>query len=707
MTKTFDFLNKLNAEQRAAAMHGVTGPGAGIKRPRPGTLGNRPNVAGPLLVIAGAGTGKTNTLAHRVANLIVNGTDPDRILLLTFTRQAAGEMQARVSRILNDVLCAEAGGMHVGVPWSGTFHSIGLRLLQQYGRRAGPNAGFSIANPVDAAALMDMVRGELGLAGAAREFPNKIACLAIYSRMVNAQLKLRTTLKRHFPWAIELEGDLRKLFGGYVAAKQNQNVLDFDDLLLGWGKLLKAPGIARTIGGRFDHILVDEFQDTNVLQASILRRMKPDGAGVTVVGDDAQSIYGFRAADVRNILDFPKQFDPPATVIKLEQNYRSTAPILAASNAIINRAREGFGKTLVATRNGGAKPRLVTVLDEMAQATFVVDEIQSHLEDGHKLKHMAVLFRAKRHGRCVEQELLRRGIPFKVFGGEKFTESAHIKDVLGVLKWVENPADRVAASRLLNGKFLTGIGKASRRTLLDAMETSDDPIAMLSTFKPPPRAQKVWPGFATLMQHLHRDKFGWPKEVDAVLKWYRPYLERMDVDHGARAADLEQLAAIARTFNSRGEFLTNLTLDPSSKLLLTDQTSIADDDYLTLSTIHSCKGREWRTVFVLSVVEGGLPSRKAETDAEIDEELRLLYVAMTRAKRNLTLMLPSRLKARGQSTRHLRQVTRTRSRFIPDSIIKCFDQSAVEANDNGQEDRVAANDLTIDLLDQIRRHFRP
>jgi DNA helicase-2/ATP-dependent DNA helicase PcrA len=323
-----DPLYRLNPAQRAAVEHGGG------------------QVAGPLLIIAGAGSGKTNTLAHRVAHLILKGADPRRIMLLTFSRRAASEMTRRVERIAREVMDDKAAVLTEGLHWAGTFHSVGARLLRDYALEIGLDPAFTIHDREDSADLMNLVRHELGLSKTEKRFPTKGACLAIYSRAVNAQSELDSIIGKHFPWCIGWAAELKQLFAAYVDAKQAQNVLDYDDLLLYWAQMTAEPGIAEHLGGRFDHILVDEYQDTNRLQASILTALKPDGRGLTVVGDDAQSIYSFRAAEVRNILDFPTLFPQPGEIVTLDRNYRSTQAILAAANAVIGEASERFTKNL-------------------------------------------------------------------------------------------------------------------------------------------------------------------------------------------------------------------------------------------------------------------------------------------------------------------------------------------------------------------------
>src|SRR5512143_1021254 len=417
------YLARLNPEQREAVEHGVAGD----------------DTAGPLLVIAGAGSGKTNVLAHRVAHLVAAGADPAAILLLTFSRRAAEEMARRAERIVRQVAVGRPRLAGAKLAWAGTFHSVGARLLRDYAPRIGLNPAFTIHDREDSADLLNLVRHELGLADTAKRFPRKNTCLSIYSAVVNTLAPLGEVLQKRYPWCLDFEDDLKRLFSAYVEAKQAQHVLDYDDLLLYWAQMAAEPALAAEIGARFSHILVDEYQDTNALQASIVLALKPGGAGVTVVGDDAQSIYAFRGATVRNILDFPKQFAPPARVVTLERNYRSTQTILAAANGVIARAAEGYAKSLWSERASNERPQLVGVRDEADQAAFVVDEVLAKRETGIALKQQAVLFRASHHSAALEIELVRRNIPFVKFGGLKFLESAHVKDVLSVLRWIENP----------------------------------------------------------------------------------------------------------------------------------------------------------------------------------------------------------------------------------------------------------------------------
>jgi DNA helicase-2/ATP-dependent DNA helicase PcrA len=676
------YLQKLNPEQRQAVEHGPD--------------------SGPLLVIAGAGSGKTNTLAHRVAHLIVHGADPRRILLLTFSRRAAAEMTRRVERIVAAAVGAAAREVTAALSWSGTFHGIGARLLREHAEQIGLSRGFTIHDREDSADLLNLVRHELGLSDTERRFPTKGTCLAIYSRAVNSQAGLEPVLAQAFPWCAAWMEELRTLFRAYVEAKQRQDVLDYDDLLLYWAQMAAEPSIAAELSARFDHVLVDEYQDTNALQAAILRSIKPDGRGLTVVGDDAQSIYSFRAATIRNILDFPRQFGRPARVVTLERNYRSSQPILDASNAVIGFAAERFTKNLWTDRAGTRRPHLVTVADEVEQARCVARRILDNREAGIALKSQAVLFRASHHSSILEVELTRRGIPFVKFGGLRFLDAAHVKDVLACLRLAENPRDRVAGFRAL--QLVPGIGPATAGRLLDAIATSRD-LAELADAKPPRNAGADWPALAALVQQLNRAEIGWPAELGAVRAWYQPQLERLYEDAAVREADLNQLEQIASTYPTRERFLTELTLDPPDATSDEAGVPLLDEDYLILSTIHSAKGQEWHSVFVLNAVDGCIPSDLATgSQSEIEEERRLLYVAMTRARDELALMVPQRFYTHHQPRSGDRHVYAARTRFIPPAILKLFEQRMWPLPD-GQPAR-AAPGPQVDLRARVKGMWR-
>ncbi|WP_028749813.1 ATP-dependent helicase [Rhizobium mesoamericanum] len=652
------YLEKLNPQQRAAVEYG--------------TLTEGTHVAGPLLVIAGAGSGKTNTLAHRVAHLIVKGADPRRILLMTFSRRAAAEMARRVEHICTQVLGNNSGIMTDALAWSGTFHGIGARLLRDYAEQIGIDPAFTIHDREDSADLMNLIRHELGFSKMESRFPTKGTCLAIYSRVVNSESELGLVLRDAFPWCSAWENQLRELFGAYVEAKQNQNILDYDDLLLYWAQMVSEPIIADDIGSRFDHVLVDEYQDTNRLQASILLALKPGGQGLTVVGDDAQSIYSFRAATVRNILDFPAAFTPSANIITLDRNYRSTQPILAAANAVIDLASERFTKNLWTERQSAQRPKLVTVRDEADQARYVADKVLENREEGVKFKQQSVLFRASHHSGALEIELTRRNIPFVKFGGLKFLDSAHVKDMLAALRFAQNPRDRVAGFRLM--QLLPGVGPSTAQRVIDQMAADASPMQALAELPAPPRSGEDWTAFVAMLQEVKVGKAGWPAEIGLVREWYSPHLERLHEDASTRQADLLQLEQIASGYPSRERFLTELTLDPPDATSDQAGVPLLDEDYLILSTIHSAKGQEWTRVFMLNVVDGCIPSDLAVgTSAEIEEERRLLYVAMTRAKDNLDLVVPQRFFTHGQNAQGDRHVYASRTRFIPATLLQFFE----------------------------------
>src|SRR6202521_5849833 len=499
-TASVSYLDTLNPEQRRAVEHGVSLDG---------------HVGAPLLVIAGAGSGKTNTLAHRVAHLIVNGADPRRILLMTFSRREAAEMTKRVERISRKAMGDKAGVMTDALTWAGTFHGIGARLLREYSDQIGLDQAFTIHDREDAADLMNLVRHELGFSKTVNRFPTKGTCVSIYSRCVNAEVSIEEVLGTSFPWCSGWATELKQLFAAYVEAKQGQNVLDYDDLLLYWAQMMSDPALAEDVGGRFDHVLVDEYQDTNRLQSSILLGLKPTGHGLTVVGDDAQSIYSFRAATVRNILDFPSQFTPPAAIITLDRNYRSTQTILGAANGVIGLAKERFTKNLWTERSSGAKPQLVAVRDEADQARFIVERILENRESGTLLKEQAVLFRTSSHSGPLEIELTRRNIPFVKFGGLKFLDAAHVKDMLALLRFVENPRDRVAGFRILH--LLPGVGPASAQRVLDSMAESSDPIGALCSLPSPPRAGDNWKVFVQTVGNLRYSE--WPADLERARLW--------------------------------------------------------------------------------------------------------------------------------------------------------------------------------------------
>jgi DNA helicase-2/ATP-dependent DNA helicase PcrA len=644
-----DLLADLNPEQRAAVEHAPGG--------------------GPLLVIAGAGTGKTLTLAARLARLVQQGADPNRVLLLTFSRRAAAEMSRRAGRLLHRTLGLPATTAPPTLPWCGTFHGVAVRLLREEAPRIGLAPGYTVLDRADAQDLLALARQALGLTQSERRFPLAPTCLAIHSRCVNTREPLTVVLRDSYPWCLEHESDLARLYAAYGEAKLQQQSLDFDDLLLAWWHLMQVPAWAARLGGRFDHVLVDELQDVNRLQAEILHALRPGGRGLTAVGDDAQSIYAFRGADVQHILGFPQRYEPPARRVTLERNYRSTPQILAASNAVIALAAQCFPKTLWSSRAGGCRPRLVTVADEAAQARGVADAVLAQREAGLLLRRQAVLFRSASHGAPLELELVRRGIPYVKYGGLRFLEAAHLKDVLAVLRWADNPASRLAALR--TARLVPGMGPASVRRVLDHGIDQGLPLA---AFKPPPAAAAPWAALVALMAHLRSAQATWPGDLAAVLDWYRPHLERLHDDARVRLADLEQLQRIAAGHPSRERFVTELTLDPPQACSDESGPPQRDEDYLILSTIHSAKGQEWNAVHVLNVVDGCMPADLATgSGAEIEEERRLLYVAMTRARDELSLWVPQRFHHTQQRALGSHHLYALRSRFIPEALAPLFE----------------------------------
>ncbi|PVE55572.1 MULTISPECIES: ATP-dependent helicase [Rhizobium/Agrobacterium group] len=684
------YLEKLNEQQRKAVEHGV-----GLAEGETG---------GPLLIIAGAGSGKTNTLAHRVAHLIVNGADPRRILLMTFSRRAASEMSRRVERICRNVLGSNSAILTDALAWSGTFHGIGARLLRMYAEQIGLNMDFTIHDREDSADLINLARHELGFSKTESRFPTKGTCLAIYSRTVNSQTPLSEILRQHYPWVAMWEEQLKELFAAYVEAKQSQNVLDYDDLLLYWAQMVGDPDLADDIGKRFDHVMVDEYQDTNRLQASVLMALKPGGRGLTVVGDDAQSIYSFRAATVRNILDFPTSFTPAADIITLDRNYRSTQPILAAANSVIELARERFTKNLWTERESLERPKLVTVKDETEQANFIIDQVLANRETGMTLKQQAVLFRTSSHSGALEVELTRRNIPFVKFGGLKFLDSAHVKDMLSVLRFAQNPRDRVAGFRLL--QMLPGIGPKKAGVILDTISSDPEPIMALAEIPPPPKTGADWTSFVTLLAGLGKTQQGWPSDIAQARLWYEPHLERMHEDADTRKADLLQLEQIAGGYASRERFLTELTLDPPDATSDQAGVPLLDEDYLILSTIHSAKGQEWRSVFMLNVVDGCIPSDLGTgTTQELEEERRLLYVGMTRAKDSLALITPQRFFTHGQNSQGDRHVYASRSRFIPATLLQYFEPTTWPKVSAAASER-SAQQIRIDVGARMREMWK-
>jgi DNA helicase-2/ATP-dependent DNA helicase PcrA len=641
----FDALERLNPSQREAVEH----------------------LDGPLLVVAGAGSGKTWTLACRVARLVDRGVLPERILLLTFTRRAAREMLSRAERL--------TGERSVGRVWGGTFHAVGNRLLRLHGRALGLRPDFTVMDRTDSADLMDLIRGDLGLGTTERRFPRKDTLADIYSRTVNAQTKLREVLEAEFPWCAEELDGIRQIFDAYTDRKREHDCLDYDDLLLYWHALALMPDGGERVASMFDHILVDEYQDTNALQADILGATRTSGRDVMVVGDDAQAIYAFRAATVRNILEFPDRF-PGTHLVRLEQNYRSTQPILDVSNAVIALSPQRHEKTLWSERRSEQQPVLLTCLDEPDQSDAVCRAVMDHREQGVPLKEQAVLFRAGHHSDLLEVELSRRNIPFVKYGGLKFMEAAHVKDALAVLRVLENPRDEVSWFRVF--QLLEGVGPATARRLMRELPPNGEPVErslveLSAAAAIPGPARPGLDELASVARDCGADVPP-PAQLGRVRRFLEPVLARRYDHADARLRDLEQLEQLAAGYPTRGRFLADLALDPPTSTAELAGPPLLDEDYLVLSTIHSAKGGEWDVVHVIHAADGMIPSDMATGDEErIEEERRLLYVALTRARDALYVYFPLRYHRRNhgyEQRYHHAQITR----FLPEEVRGLFER---------------------------------
>jgi DNA helicase-2/ATP-dependent DNA helicase PcrA len=620
----FDWLADLNPEQRRAVEHD----------------------GGPLLIVAGAGSGKTRTLASRVARLVAEGATPERILLLTFSRRAAREMLQRATRLTGDHRMSRVAG--------GTFHAVANRILRQHGTAVGLDPAFTILDTADVGELLGVLRHDLGLGARGRRFPRKDTVASVYSRMVNAQVPLAEVLDRWYPWCRHEVDDLRAVFAAYTERKRAAGVLDYDDLLLYWRALAQSPEVGPLLEEQFDHVLVDEYQDTNAVQVDILRGLCGRLGNVAAVGDDAQAIYGFRAASPAHMLAFPDHF-PGTTVVTLEQNYRSTSTILAAANEVIAAATKGYAKQLWSERPGAQRPSLTGCHDETAQADVVCDRVLEHRERGVALHDQAVLFRTGHHAAGVELELARRNIPFVKYGGLKFLEAAHVKDALALLRILDNPRDELAWHRVLG--LLEGVGPSTTRKVLASFSASDaDPLVRFlgdgEAAGPRPSSlglPEAAVDDATALRAALADCRSVPHDPPPAVQLERlsaflgPIIDRRYDAAAARRTDLEELTAMASAFPDRSRMLSELTLDPPSSTSDLAGSPHLDDDWLVLSTIHSAKGGEWKVVHLIHASDGNLPSDMALSEPEgLEEERRLLYVAMTRARDALYVTYPQR-----------------------------------------------------------------
>lgn len=640
------WLNDLNPQQREAVTYGD----------------------GPLLVVAGAGSGKTRTLAYRVSYLISRGIAPERILLLTFTRRAAEEMLKRAASVM------KTGNPAASRVWSGTFHGFANRILRIYSETAGIPPNFTIIDKTDAEDFLDVIRNDMEFSQKQSRFPRKSTCLAIYSRRVNGDEELETVLKKDFPWCEMWKEELKALFREYVDRKQKRDILDYDDLLLYLYYSLQNEDLAESIGGRFDHILVDEYQDTNKIQAGILVGMRRKNNNIMVVGDDVQSIYGFRSATIRNMLDFPQEF-PGTRIVTLEQNYRSIQPILNTTNQVIAQARQRYSKDLWSERKGDQRPQLITCIDETHQDDEVIRQLLEHYEQGIPLRSQAVLFRAASHSNSLELALTRKNIPFHKYGGLRFLETAHIKDLISFLKILENRRDEIAWFRVL--QLLNGLGPVTAAAVYDYVRENQFNIMAVTTFKAPVAAVKELAELGSLVEELANMGDENPSvQIDRIRKFYEPILERNYENSEPRGNDIRYLGLLAAGYESRRQFLADLILDPPVSTGDLAGPPTKDEDWLVLSTIHSAKGLEWDVVYLIHAADGCLPSDMSTgSDEEIEEELRLTYVAMTRARDFLYVLWPQRyyLRPFGLSDKHNYAQC---SRFFTDEVVHTMDEAA-------------------------------
>ncbi|MBO6575257.1 MAG: UvrD-helicase domain-containing protein [Rhodothermales bacterium] len=613
---------------------------------------------GPILVVAGAGTGKTRTLVYRLAYLVESGVAPERIALLTFTRRASREMLARASGLL-DGRCQQVRG--------GTFHSFCLGVLRRHATRIGFPNNFTILDSSDSSDVIDVIRGQMEL-GKKDRFPKKRTIQGMFSSVVNRDLPLGDLLEKEYPQFVPHAHDLEMLMRRFEGYKRSHGLMDYDDLLRRTLELFeKEPDVLKLVAGKCEHVLVDEYQDTNRLQARLVKAFSSMHGNVMAVGDDAQSIYRFRGADFRNILAFPEEF-PGTRLQKLEHNYRSTQRILDLANHIIKQARHKFDKELFTERGDGDLPALVTAPDDRFESRFVCQMILDLREQGIPLRDVAVLFRSGFNSYDLEVELNRRNIPFVKYGGLKLSEAAHVKDVVAHLRILENPQDAISWNRVL--QLLEGIGpKTAGQIIQWILEAGDDPLKLPDRPWSPKYADSLAALFA-LLRSLTSGKQTLGRQVDAVLDYYAPILKRVYYeDYPKREQDLDHLVSVVESYTDRATLLSSLALDPIELSALDVEPLEEDEAPLVLSTIHSAKGLEFKAVFVIHALEGVLPSSySVSSDEEIDEELRLFYVAVTRAADHLFVTYPS-----VQYRRYHGQFLTSPSRFVqgvPEALLE-------------------------------------
>jgi DNA helicase II / ATP-dependent DNA helicase PcrA len=586
-------------------------------------------IAGPVLVIAGAGSGKTRTLVHRVAYLVDQGVSPEAILLLTFTRKASQEMLWRAGRLLNDTCNRVVGG---------TFHSIANLLLRRYADRLGYISSFTIIDRADAEGIINLLKSSLGLGKKDKRFPSRRVLINIISGSINRSLAVDELVEGQFPHLLDHLDDILRLQQHYQSFKFDHGLMDYDDLLVNWKRLLaEFPEVRQTISTRFSHIMVDEYQDTNLIQADIVRLAADSHDNVMVVGDDSQSIYSFRGADFYNIMRFPKVF-ANARVIKLEENYRSTQPILSLTNDIIDKAQEKYSKTLFTSISGELRPMVFAGRDEREEAAFVVRTIRRLLAQGEDPREIAVLFRSGFHSYKLELELSSAGLVYEKRGGLKLTESAHMKDMIAFFRLQTNPHDGLSWNRIL--LHLEKVGPTTAQKIAAAVAGAAEPMAVLRDY---PAGRGWQEGYARLVALFSTLQHAEARPIELCMKireYYQPVFERLyHDDFPKREKDLDQLQAIIAGYDRLQDFIDDTSLDPPEDAPVGE----AALDRLVLSTIHSAKGLEFTTVFVIGLADGRFPHAAANFGESWEEERRLLYVAATRARVNLYLTYPRQL----------------------------------------------------------------
>jgi len=650
---SIDYAAALNAQQLAAVTAGE----------------------GPSLVIAGAGSGKTRTLVYRVAYLIDSGIDPSHILLLTFTRKSAQEMLDRAGELI---------GVRSERVRGGTFHSVANMLLRRYGRSIGLEPGFTILDRGDAEDLIALVRAQLGLNEKDKRFPRKATIAEMFSKCENTLRPLDEIVVEEFDHFSDHLDALEQLQRGYQASKRQRQLVDYDDLLVLLRRLvMEDEGVRRTISSLYRYILVDEYQDTNRLQADVVRHLASTHQNVMVVGDDAQSIYAFRGATFKNIMEFPSLF-PGTTIYKLEENYRSTQPILNLANTIIEAATEKYSKHLFTRKLDGPLPVLVEAAGENAQSRFIAQKILELREEGVPLGEMAVLFRSSFHSFDLEIELARHGLPFVKRGGVKFIETAHVKDLLAHMRVVANPLDAVSWHRVL--MLVEGVGPKKAQDVMAALVKSPNPYHALREM--PGRSGKGLRDLALTLEGLAGAGDLRPgQQVSHIYEYYLPILKAQYDDYPKRTRDLEHLQTIAEGYQGVETFLSDLALEPPDGSAAGVEASGRDDERLVLSTIHSAKGLEWQCVFVIWIVDGRFPSVYSFSEDEgLEEERRLFYVSVTRAKRHLYLTYPINVFDRGSG-----MVLSKPSRFL-DPVAPALLDQLVLVEEGGRQDWYSRDD---------------